>query len=79
MLRITVSFKQTSRDLKLYTTVNSLEEKSDFIKDALEHYLKYLEVTKSKENGRTDINFWFRGNYYMEHSERSSKFMTETL
>ncbi|ADK13153.1 MULTISPECIES: hypothetical protein [Clostridium] len=57
MLRITVSFKQTSRDLKLYTTVNSLEEKSDFIKDALEHYLKYLEVTKSKENGRTDINF----------------------
>jgi len=31
--------KQT-RDMKLYTTVISKEEKSDFIKDALEFYIK---------------------------------------
>lgn len=49
MLRITVSFKQTSRDVKLYTKVNNLEEKSDFVKDALEYYIKYLEANTSKE------------------------------
>lgn len=43
-----VSFKQTTRDMKLYTTVDSLEEKSDFVKDAIEFYLKHLE--KEKEN-----------------------------
>ncbi|WP_460284980.1 hypothetical protein [Clostridium botulinum] len=43
MLRIGVSFKQTTRDLKLYTYVKSLEEKSDFIKDAIEHYVMYLQ------------------------------------
>lgn len=48
MLRITVSFKQTTRDIKLYTTVNAMEEKSDFIKDAIDFYLKYLEK-KHKE------------------------------
>lgn len=48
MSTVTVSFKQTSRDMKLYTTVNSLEEKSVFIKDAIEFYLKHLE--KEKEN-----------------------------
>ena len=40
LLRVTVSFKKTTRDLKLYTYVKGLEEKSDFIKDAIEFYLK---------------------------------------
>lgn len=29
--------------MKLYTTVMGKEEKSDFVKDALEFYIKYLE------------------------------------
>ena len=49
MLRITVSFKQTTRDIKLYTLVNSKEEKSDYIKDCIEFYENYLEKEK-KEN-----------------------------
>jgi len=46
LLRITLSFKQTTRDLKLYMEVNSKEEKSDFIKDAIEFYMKFLEKEK---------------------------------
>lgn len=49
MLRITVSFKQTTRDMRLYTTVNAMEEKSDFIKDAIEFYLEHQEKEKEKE------------------------------
>jgi len=45
--KITVSFKSTTKDMKLFVTVNSQEEKSDFIKKALEYYIKYLD----KENG----------------------------
>ena len=43
MTRITVSFKQTTRDMKLYTLVKNMEEQSDFIKDAIEFYLKEKE------------------------------------
>ncbi|WP_315119481.1 hypothetical protein [uncultured Clostridium sp.] len=50
MPRIAVSFKQTSRDLKLYTYVDALEEKSDFIKDAIEFYLKHKEFEEVKGN-----------------------------
>lgn len=49
MLRITVSFKQTSRDFKLYTEVNNMEEKSDFIKDAIEFYLDYTEEKRKNK------------------------------
>ena len=41
--KITVSFKSTTKDMKLFVTVNSQEEKSDFIKKALEYYIKQLE------------------------------------
>lgn len=44
--KITVSFKNTTKDMKLFVTVNSQEEKSDFIKKALEYYIKHLD----KEN-----------------------------
>lgn len=40
---IQVSFKKTTRDIKLYTYVSSLEEKSDFVKDCIEFYLKEKE------------------------------------
>lgn len=46
MPKVNVSFKQTTRDMTLYTTVIAQEEKSEFIKKALEYYIKYLE----KEN-----------------------------
>jgi len=43
LTRITVSFKQTTRDMKLYTMVKNLEEQSDFIKNAIENYIKFIE------------------------------------
>lgn len=47
MPKINVSFKQTTRDMTLYTEVIAQEEKSEFVKKAIEHYIKYL-----KEDGR---------------------------
>lgn len=41
--KINVSFKQTTRDMKLYTIANGKEEKSEFIKDAIEYYAEFLE------------------------------------
>ena len=36
-----ISFKKTSRDMKLYLALMSHEEKSDYAKDAMEFYEKY--------------------------------------
>lgn len=47
--KITVSFKSTTKDMKLFVTVNSQEEKSDFVKKALEYYIKHLEMENSKD------------------------------
>lgn len=44
MPKINVSFKNTTRDMKLFATANSEEEKSDVMKDALEFYLKYKDM-----------------------------------
>lgn len=49
LLRIVVSFKKTTKDMKLYTYVNALEEKSDFVKKSLEFYINHLE--KETDNG----------------------------
>ncbi|WP_169823843.1 hypothetical protein [Clostridium carboxidivorans] len=49
MPKVDVSFKKTSRDMKLYLAVIVKEEKSDFVKDALEHYINYLDAITSKE------------------------------
>jgi len=48
LLRTTVSYKKTTRDVKLFSEVENKEknEKSEFIKDALEFYIKYLEGLK---------------------------------
>lgn len=40
---VQVSFKKKSRDTRLFIYVESCEEKSEFVKDAIEHYIKYLE------------------------------------
>lgn len=44
MLRITLSFKKTLRDIKLFNIVDGKEEKSDYIKDCIEFYEKQLDV-----------------------------------
>lgn len=41
--KIDISFKKTTRDTKLYTYVLAQEEKSDFVKKAIEFYIKHLE------------------------------------
>lgn len=46
MPKLEVSFKQTSKDMKLFATVTSEEEKSVFVKKALEFYIEYLENNK---------------------------------
>ncbi|MFA6867561.1 MAG: hypothetical protein WCR54_08635 [Clostridia bacterium] len=48
MPRMGVSFRETVRDLTLYNEVQSKEklEKSEFVKDAIEFYMKYLESKK---------------------------------
>jgi hypothetical protein len=48
MPTLPVSFKKTSRDMKLYLTVMSKEERSDFVKKAIEFYIKYLEKEEQK-------------------------------
>lgn len=46
MARIVVSFKNTSKDMKIYMQVKEMEEQSQFIKDSIEHYLNYLKEKK---------------------------------
>ena len=46
MMRITLSFKQTTRDTKIYKLINSQEEKSEYVKNAVEYYFKYLNEKK---------------------------------
>lgn len=43
MLRVTVSFKNTSKDVELYTRIKALEEQSEVIKKAIRFYFKHLE------------------------------------
>jgi predicted DNA-binding protein len=51
MPKIDISFKKTSRDMRLYLEVSTKEEKSDFVKDAIEHYIKHLEEKQIKKEG----------------------------
>ena len=44
--KINVSFKQTTKDMKLFTRVKQEEELSDFIKKALEFYIKHIDEQK---------------------------------
>lgn len=54
MPKIPVSFKKTTRDMKLYTEVKSKEEQSEFVKDALEYYVKYLGKKERKEKEKQE-------------------------
>lgn len=47
MPKLDISFKQTSKDMRLYTIVMAQEEKSYFVKLAIEFYIKYLEGVKN--------------------------------
>lgn len=38
-----ISFKRTTRDMKLYLTLMEHEEKSEYAKDAIEFYEKYKD------------------------------------
>jgi len=49
MPKVEVSFKQTSKDMKLFAKVISEEEKSVFVKNALEFYIEYLENNKKRQ------------------------------
>lgn len=49
MPTIPVSFKQTTKDMRLYTTVDAQEEKSDFVKKALEYYIEHLKKNKEEK------------------------------
>lgn len=40
---IPVSFKQTTKDMKLYASVKAHEEQSEFVKKAIAYYLEYLK------------------------------------
>ena len=40
LTKIAVSFKNTTKDQKLFAIINAMEEKSEFIKRACEEYLK---------------------------------------
>lgn len=46
--KIRVSFKHTKRDAKLFNISDNQEEKSEFIKDAIEYYLMncYTEIER---------------------------------
>lgn len=43
MSKLNVSFKNTTKDMKLLSYISVQEEKSQFIKDCIEFYLDYLE------------------------------------
>lgn len=47
MCKITISFKNTKKDRELFEKVQNQEEKSDYIKRAIEYYSKYIEVSTS--------------------------------
>lgn len=44
--KVTVSFKNTTKDNKLFDIVNNQEEKSDFIKKAILFYINFEEEDK---------------------------------
>lgn len=48
-MKIEVSFKNTSRDIKLFLIAKNKEEISGFIKDAIEYYINHLEKGIDKD------------------------------
>lgn len=52
MLKVDVSFKKTTRDMKLYKIVTDKEEKSDFVKDAIEYFVTHQSSQKVDSNDK---------------------------
>lgn len=50
MNKITISFKNTTKDMKILNCIKEQEEKSQFIKNAIEFYIEHLE--EGKNNGK---------------------------
>lgn len=50
MNKVTISFKNTTKDMKLLAYIKGQEEKSQFIKNAIEFYIEHLE--EGKNNGK---------------------------
>jgi len=48
-MKICISFRETTRDITLYNEVQKKEkyEKSEFVKNAIEFYIKNLEKEKA--------------------------------
>ena len=44
---IQVSFKKTTKDIRIYSYVDSLEEKSLFIKEAIAYYISNLNKSEN--------------------------------
>lgn len=61
-LRVEISFKKSPRDLNLYNIIQQKGDKSNFIKDAVEFYLDYLNNKKilvrnvDKDESKDDID-----------------------
>lgn len=51
MPKVDVSFKKTTKDIKLYSRILQEEEKSEFVKKALEFYISYLEKNQNYKEG----------------------------
>lgn len=47
---ITISFKETAKDMKLFTFVDSLDDKSGWVKDAISAALIKEERRNNKNN-----------------------------
>lgn len=47
MPKVDVSFKKTSKEIKLYLAVINQEEKSDFVKKCIDFYIKHTSDTSN--------------------------------
>lgn len=48
--KISISFKETKKDIDLYNIINGLEDKSAEIKSILRKHFKELKVAPTEEN-----------------------------
>lgn len=48
--KMALSFKNNERDLQLYEIIKKQRDKSNFIKDAIEFYVNYINKGKIEEN-----------------------------
>lgn len=49
MNKITISFKSTKKEQKMYNHIKEQEEISDFIKQAVDYYMRYVEIIEDEK------------------------------